>query len=41
MALPCLGFRFLFLGQDGLHHVARLGDMREINFWLYTLRAAR
>jgi len=27
-ALPGLGFLFLLLGQDGLQHVARLGDMR-------------
>ena len=25
-------FVFLFLGQDGLHHVAGLGDMRQIDF---------
>ena len=31
MALPRLCFLFLLLGQDGLHHVAGLGDMREIN----------
>jgi hypothetical protein len=40
MALARLGFRFLFLGQNGLHHVARLGDVREIDFRLNPLRAA-
>ncbi len=32
MAPARLGFFFLLLGQDGLHHVAGLGNMREIDF---------
>jgi hypothetical protein len=24
-------FRFLLLGQNGLHHIAGLGDVREVN----------
>jgi hypothetical protein len=31
---------FLFLGQNGLEHVAGLGDMREVDFWRYDLRSA-
>jgi hypothetical protein len=26
-----LFFLFLFLGQDGLHHIAGLGDVREVD----------
>jgi hypothetical protein len=29
--MPGLFFLFFLLGQDGLHHVARLGDVRKIN----------
>jgi hypothetical protein len=32
---------FLFLGQDSLQHVARLGDMREIYLRRRALRCAR
>ncbi len=32
---------FLFLGQNGLHHVAGLGDVREINLWCNRLGGAR
>jgi len=32
---------FLFLGQNGLHHIARLGDVREINLGRNALRGAR
>jgi hypothetical protein len=32
---------FLFLGQNGLQHIARLGDMREVDFWRYGLGRAR
>ncbi len=40
-ALPRFGFLFLLLGQDGLQHVAGLGDMREINLGRNALRGAR
>jgi hypothetical protein len=36
---PCLVF--LLLGQNGLHHVAGLGDVRQINLGCNPLRAAR
>ena len=32
---------FLLLGQNGLQHVAGLGDMREVDLWRYGLRSAR
>src|ERR1035438_6157069 len=32
---------FLLHGQNGLHHVAGLGDMREVDSWRYALRSAR
>ena len=32
MAVPRFRFLFLLFGQDGLQYVARLGDMREIDF---------
>ena len=41
MSVACLGFLFLLLGQDGLQHVAGLGDMREINLGRNGLRSAR
>jgi hypothetical protein len=41
MALACLCFLFLLFRQDSLHHVARLGDMREIDFWSNCLGSAR
>jgi hypothetical protein len=40
VAVACLGFLFLFFGEDGLQHIARLGDMREINFGHNILRGA-
>jgi hypothetical protein len=39
--LPRLSFLFLFLGQNGLHHVAGLGHMGEIDLGLDALRGAR
>jgi hypothetical protein len=41
MGVPRFCFLFLFLGQDGLQHVTRLGDMREIDFGRNSLRGAR
>lgn len=41
MALACLGFLFLLLGQDGLHHIARLRDVGQVNLWCNCLRSAR
>ena len=41
MRLPCLGFCFLLLGQNGLEHVARLRHIGEVNLWLNSLRRAR
>ena len=40
----CVARLFLFfplLGQNGLEHVARLGDMREVYLWRYGLVGAR
>jgi hypothetical protein len=34
-------FIFLFLGQDGLQNIARLGDMGEINLGRYALGSTR
>jgi len=34
-------FLFLLLGQNGLHHIAGLGDVREIDLGLNGLRGAR
>jgi hypothetical protein len=41
MGMTRLLLIFLLLGQNGLHHVAGLGDMREVDFWRYALRSAR
>jgi len=41
MATPRLFFLFMLLGQNGLHHVANLGDVRQINLWLNSLRSLR
>jgi len=41
MAPACLFLIFLFLGQYGLHHVAGLGDMGEINLGRNRLCSAR
>jgi hypothetical protein len=41
MAPPSLGFLFLLLGQNGLHYVPWLGDMRQINFRGNGLRRSR
>jgi hypothetical protein len=41
MALARLFFFLLLVGQDGFHHVAGLGDMREIDFGSNGLRTAR
>jgi hypothetical protein len=40
MRVPGFLFLFFFLGQDGLHHVAGLGDVGEINLGRNALRAA-
>ena len=40
-ALPRLGFLFLLFGQNGLQHVARLGDMRQVNFGRNALLGTR
>jgi hypothetical protein len=39
--LARLIFRFLLLGQDGLHHIAGLGDVRQVNLRCNALLAAR
>jgi len=41
LAPACLGFLFLFLGQNGLHHVSRLGDVGKINLRSKCLGSAR
>jgi hypothetical protein len=41
VGLPRLGFSFLLLGEDGLHHVAGFGNMGEIYLGLDALRGAR
>jgi len=41
MKLACLFFFLLLVGQNGLHHVAGLGDVGEIDFGRYALRGAR
>jgi hypothetical protein len=41
LRFSCLCFAFLLLGQNGLHYVARLGDMREVNLGSDCLRTAR
>jgi hypothetical protein len=41
MSVARLRFLFLFLGQNGLQDVARLGDVREINLGRNDLRGAR
>jgi hypothetical protein len=41
MALPRILLFLLLVGQDGLHHVAGLGDVGEINLWLQALLGAR
>jgi hypothetical protein len=38
MALPRILFLFLLVGQNGLHYVAGLGYVREIDFWRDALR---
>jgi hypothetical protein len=40
MAVPGYRFVFLFFGQNGLQHIAWLGDMREINLGRNALRGA-
>jgi hypothetical protein len=40
LALPCFGLLLLLLGQNGLHHVARFGDVGEIDFGLDRLGVA-
>jgi len=40
VGLARLGFLFLFFGQNGLHHVAGLRDVGEINFGRQGLRSA-
>jgi hypothetical protein len=41
MALPRFLLLLLLVGQNGLHHIARLGDVGEIDFGLEPLRGAR
>jgi hypothetical protein len=41
MALPRFLLFLLLVGQNCLHHVARLGDVGEIDFGLEALRGAR
>jgi hypothetical protein len=41
MRVPGFFLFFLFLGQDGLQHIAWLRDMREIDFRRYPLWRAR
>jgi hypothetical protein len=41
MALASLGFLFLLLRQNRLHHVPGLGNMREIDLGRYGLRSTR
>jgi hypothetical protein len=41
MASARFSFLFLLLGQNGLHHVARLGHVGEINLGLNALRRPR
>lgn len=41
VALASFCFLLLFLGQNGLHHVAGLGNVREIDFRCDRLRSAR
>jgi hypothetical protein len=41
MAAASLGFLFLLFGQNRLHHVARLGDVGEINLGCDGLGGAR
>jgi len=41
VALPGFFFFFPLLGQNGLHHVAGLGDMREVDLGCNALRGAR
>jgi hypothetical protein len=41
MCVPRLFFLFVLLGQNGLHHIAGLGNVREIDFGGDALRGAR
>jgi hypothetical protein len=41
MAPPCRQFIFLLFGEDRLHHIAGLGDMRQVNLRLYGLGSPR
>jgi len=41
VSVACPLFVFLLLGQDRLEHVARLGDMREVDFGRYALGSTR
>jgi hypothetical protein len=41
MAQPGFFFLFPLLGQNGLHDIAGLGDMREVDFGRNALRGAR
>jgi hypothetical protein len=41
MAVARSGFIFLLFGQNSLEYIARLGDMREINFGRYALLGTR
>jgi hypothetical protein len=41
VTLPCFLFFLLLVGQDGLHYIAGLGDVREVDFWSDALRGTR
>jgi hypothetical protein len=41
MRVSRLFFLFFFLGQNGLHHIAGLGDVRQVNLRDNALRRTR
>jgi hypothetical protein len=41
MSLACLLFLSLLVGQNCLHHIPRLGDVREVDFRRHALLGAR
>jgi hypothetical protein len=41
MRVTRLFFLFLLLGHDGPHHIARFGDVREVDLGCYLLRPRR
>jgi hypothetical protein len=40
LRLACFGFVFLLFGENGFHHVAGLGHVRQIDFGSDGLRCA-